>query len=322
MKSHVILCCHNGEKFIREQISSILIQQTKIDKIHVFDFMSSDRTVEIVNDLRAQAGDGVIQLCCYDDAPGASLSFFRAFGVILPLLAMDDYVYLCDQDDVWTPRKTSVITPLIEAAIAADADRPALLFHDVRVVDSELRTISPSFYTGNPFKIPRDLRPDRLLLSNPAIGHTMVVSRPLLALVDHWATKDRYLMHDWCLLLFTSRFGTIRFVSDVLSLYRQHDANILGAFRSRSIAGRVRRTRRFATRVIVQVDAFVADMGRLRGRGTSDAMPTRYQPGTDRWLAPHPLIRQLQLAALALTSGPTLLRRGLALFILTSRPPA
>lgn len=279
--------------------------------------MSTDRTVEIITDLQAKTEDGVMHLKCYNDAPGASLSFFRAFAAVLPLLASDDYVYLCDQDDVWYPQKTQTMAPLIEAMIVAKVDRPALLFHDVCLVDSKLCMTRPTFYTGNPFKIPRDLHPDRLLLSNPAIGHTMVVSRQLLALVDHWATKGSYLMHDWCLLLFASRFGTVRFVPDVLSLYRQHDANILGAFRSRSFLDRIRRTRRFATKVIEQAHAFATDMARLTS--VAGGAPIRHQLGVDRWLTTQPLIRCLQLAALALIRGPTLPRRGLALFILASR---
>lgn len=317
MKSHVILCAHNGERFIAEQIKSIVDQARSVNYIHVFDFGSRDGTVDLIKRLQVETGQDVIHLTCYNDAPGASLSFFRAFTAFLPLLAEDDYVYLCDQDDIWQPQKTSVIAPLIEARIASNHNQALLLFHDVIVVDAALRTIISTFYTGKPFRLPRDLYPDRLLLANPAIGHTMVMSRSLLALVSEWATKDSYLMHDWCLVLFASRCGTVQFVPEALSLYRQHDANVLGAHRSRTFADRVHRTRGFATRVTRQARMFALDLARLRAAGAASLEPRDLV--ADRWLATRPLVNRLQLAAMALTRGPTMPRRALALFILAGR---
>lgn len=304
---HVLMCCHDGERFLREQLQSIVAQERPVDRIHVHDFASRDGTVQVIEAF-ARASAVPVTLIRHADAPGASLSFFRALADLAASLGHDDAVLLADQDDVWLPHKTRTLL----AAFEAIPEQERAVFHDVKVVDSELTELRPTYYTGNPFALPRDLHPDRLLLSSPVIGHTLVVSAPLVRRVVRLARPRHYLMHDWSLVLFASRFGEIRFVPEALSLYRQHTANVLGAYGRRRLRDVLRRVGGFSDAVVQQALAFAQDI-------EPAAAACRHRGRVDRWLLAlsrrAPAAAYAVLAASALMRGPTVQRKGLSIFI-------
>lgn len=304
---HVLMCCHNGERFVREQLASIAAQERPVQMIHVHDFASRDGTVQVVEAF-AHGSAAPVALTCHADAPGASLSFFRALASLAASLANDDVVLLADQDDVWLPHKTRKLL----AAFETIPEPERAVFHDVIVVDSELAELRPTYYTGNPFALPRDLHHDRLLLASPVIGHTLVVSAPLVQRVVRMARPQRYLMHDWSLVLFASRFGRIGFVPEALSLYRQHSANVLGAYGRRRLRDVLRRVGGFSDAVVQQALAFTHDIEPAAGE-------CRQRGRVDRWLQAlsrrAPSAAYGVLAASAFVLGPTLQRKGLAIFI-------
>jgi glycosyltransferase involved in cell wall biosynthesis len=260
----VVLCTHNGARFVEAQIRSILDQDEPIGSIHIHDFGSTDDTCAIVERM-ASADKDRMSLTRHHDAPGPAASFIAGLRLALAQLPADAWILFVDQDDIWLPHKLSVLRrEIVERALRAD--RPALVFHDVRVVDNVLNTLRPTYYSGNPFSVPRDLTPIRLMMSNPAIGHTMALSKALAERVADWPDPDSYLMHDWLAILIASRIGQVHFIPDALSLYRQHDSNVLGAYRSNRRMLRVKRLMRFIDRQVRQAVCFsraVADEDRL-----------------------------------------------------------
>ncbi len=304
------MCCHNGESFVAEQLRSILAQRRAVDVVHVHDFASTDATLACV-DQEARASTVEVRVTCHPDAPGASLSFFRALALLSPLIRDEDIVFLADQDDVWMPHKTeAVLYELARQAQLQTGDHA--IFHDVQVVGRELEVLRPTYYTGDPFAVPRDLDPRLLLLANPIIGHTLAVTGSLIRRVLRMARPERYLMHDWSLVLFASRFGRISFIPETLSLYRQHEANVLGAYGRRSRRKTVGRITRFSEEVVQQALAFINDTA-------GEAGPAAYASSGERRL--FRLVRRIPwtsypiLALQALLLGPTGKRKGLSVFI-------
>jgi glycosyltransferase involved in cell wall biosynthesis len=256
----VVLCTHNGAKFIKEQLASIFTQHVPVDVVHVYDFASTDETSDIVASLARKWSQ--ISLKLVDHAPGPSLSFFYALADIAPQCGSDDQIFLCDQDDIWLPEKTVVMLEAMAAAASRGEER-LLLFHDVTICNEQLRPIRSSHYIGRPFRIPRDLAPERLYLANPIIGHTMLLSWPLVRLALNTLSPRQYLMHDWAFALLAAQLGQIVPVSAQLSLYRQHTNNVLGAGRSRSLLAYMRKALALARGVPVQALAFHKDISAL-----------------------------------------------------------
>ncbi len=305
---HVLLCSHNGARFIEAQIASILDQGPAIAAVHVHDFASSDGTRAVLERLETAAG-GRLELTFHPEAPGALASFLTAMRQTAPTLPAGALVFFSDQDDIWLPEKLATI----EAEIAGrglSTDEPFLLFHDVRVVDEALQLLRPTYYTGNPFRLPRDLTPSRVLMANPAIGHTMLMSLPLLRLVAEWPDGRRYLMHDWLALLIASRLARVEHIATPLSLYRQHGGNVLGAYKARRRLVSVARLLRFMDGMIIQAVSFSRAIERVPGRrpGTRSAL--------ERWCRRGYRSAALGLAAGAVTHGPTWQRKAIGALLL------
>jgi glycosyltransferase involved in cell wall biosynthesis len=304
------MCCHNGEAYVLDQLRSILEQVPPVTRVVVHDYASTDNTVAYI-DAAAQQSPIPIEVNRHSHAPGASLSFFRALDLLSPELGDNDLVMLCDQDDVWLPGKTAAMF----GAFGSSDDGPMsvrVAFHDVQVVDQSLEALRATYYGGNPWALPRDLDAERLLLGSPVIGHTMTVSAPLVKLVLRSARAERYLMHDWALVLFASRFGDIRFVPKVLSLYRQHASNVLGAYGRRSVWKTFSRVIRFSDAVVQQALSFSADAALAQSMGHRAVQMDRRlaeSTGHNDWRV------YARLALSALLRGPTPQRKGLGLFI-------
>lgn len=257
MDSHLLLCSHNGEKFIKEQLTSIITQQEKIKFLHIFDFASTDQTINIIEEFKNQHTSYQWHVTKVAHAPGAAASFLYAIRNLAPLVQASDCIFFADQDDVWLHNKTTVIKDFFLKEIKNSKNNRLLIFHDVAIVNEKLQIIQPSFYTGNPYSVPRDLACDRLLLCNPVIGHTMAISGALLQLTAQTLDSPNYLMHDWAIALLASRTGRFFYIdTPVLSLYRQHDANILGAPKKTNLFKKFNRTLHFAKQIILQAEEF------------------------------------------------------------------
>lgn len=308
---HVVLCSHNGEKYIQDQIRSILRQSETIDAIHVHDFASTDGTLAVLDNLRSESG-GKLAITRHSDAPGTSASFIRALQLTEHLLGEQSYVFLTDQDDVWLPEKLATIRrELAHRQLAPN--EPFVLFHDVQVVDEELRLMWSTYYTGNPFRLPRDLDGVRLMMANPAIGHTMLLSPPLVHKIVAWPETEHYMMHDWLAMLIASRIGRIEHVPLALSLYRQHNNNVLGAFRTRPGVPSVTRLLNFVDRMVIQATSFSHAIRLLPARGGVRSIEQRCL---------ETLCRQgyrasaVALSIAALVRGPTWQRKAIGLLLL------
>lgn len=92
MNISVCMATYNGEKYIIEQITSILEQLSSDDEVIVVDDSSNDNTVKILQDLN----DSRIQIYLNDRNRGHVFSFSRAIS-----LANNDIVFMSDQDDIW-----------------------------------------------------------------------------------------------------------------------------------------------------------------------------------------------------------------------------
>jgi GT2 family glycosyltransferase len=125
--------------------------------------------------------------------------------------AQGEYVFLCDQDDVWLPNKRTVF---IEALTNAD-----LVVSDCRLTDADLNELAPSFFLF------RNSRPGLLrnLLRNSFLGCCMAFRRSLLAQALPFPVKLP--MHDTWLGLVANATGNVRFIPEVTLLYRRHSSN-------------------------------------------------------------------------------------------------
>ncbi len=157
-------------------------------------------------------------------AGGAARNFARLLELAFEEGA--DYVFCCDQDDVWQPDKLSRVLERLRGCERAHAG-PCLVHHDLRVVDENLQVIEDSYWAMMKLQ-PADARdPQRLLSRNEVTGCALACNRELLEIA--LPIPPEAIMHDWWLALCAGWFGAIAPIPETLVEYRQHGANAIGA---------------------------------------------------------------------------------------------
>jgi len=133
-------------------------------------------------------------------------------------------LYLVDQDDFWLRSKNDFVLNEF------DKTKFGFAFHDVEIVNESLETIRSNYYGGY-WKVQRDFTYPSQLFSNCVIGHTCVLHSDFVKVLSI-PYDSRIPMHDWHIANQALLRDDYIFVEEVLSKYRQHDGNILGASKS------------------------------------------------------------------------------------------
>lgn len=195
----ICLATYNGSAYIEAQLRSVLEQLSQKDEIVVADDGSADDTIAIVDAI----GDPRIRWVAQGGRLGVVKNFERSVSA-----AGGEYIFLCDQDDVWLPGK-------IELCIAA-LQTHLLVVTDCKIVDSELNEIAPSF-----FRL-RNSGSGLLhnLWKNGYLGCCMAFRRELLNYALPF--PQGIPMHDMWLGMIAETQGSVSFLPKPLSLYRRH----------------------------------------------------------------------------------------------------
>ena len=213
MKLLVLLSCYNGERYLREQLDSLLSQTLSGVEIFVRDDGSSDGTVRI---LEEYAGKGLLRW-----TTGENIGASRSFWQLLQNCGRADYYAFCDQDDIWDPDKLITAVQTLEGK---NKTGPAMYCSDVRVTDKEGRVLSKQMARPCPANY------EHALFRNLAPGCTYVFNRAAKELLcEYDADVLGIEFHDWTAYQIISCFGSVVFDSTPHMSYRQHGGNAVGA---------------------------------------------------------------------------------------------
>jgi glycosyltransferase involved in cell wall biosynthesis len=202
--NHVSVCMavYNGEKYIRQQIESVLNELNHDDELLIYDDLSTDATFKIVTEF---AADKRIKF----RKNATKLGVVKNFEHVLKD-AQGEYIFLCDQDDVWIPGK-------VESCIDA-LKKHLLVVTDCVVVNQDLDILYPSFF---------ELRHSgagilKNIWKNTYLGCCMAFRRELLYM--SLPIPKNMPMHDMWLGLVAEANGSVLFIDEKLSLYRRHQS--------------------------------------------------------------------------------------------------
>ncbi len=221
-----MLAVFDGEKYLKEQLESILNQTVKNIKIIIRDDGSRDSSTQIIDDYCNKYPQIISKL---DGVPTGSAK--QNFAELLKSCD-SDYIMFCDQDDVWLPEKIEKTLAAMKAA-ECGGETPVLVHTDLKVVDQSLNVISPSFFTFQKL-IQDDITLSKLLVQNYVTGCTVMINRALREKCG--LIPNECIMHDWWLALVAVLFGKLICINEPTMLYRQHADNQVGAKASYGIA--------------------------------------------------------------------------------------
>ena len=215
-KIDILLATYNGEKYIKEQLDSLLNQTYRNIRIVISDDASSDKTVSIINEY--QQVDDRIELYINSKNMGFEKNFER-----LCSLAKSDICVLCDQDDVWKKEKIEKLYMFMKEKKAV------LVYCDMIVADETLKTIYPSFhkYIKREKQCLKYHDFNLLKVENAVSGCSMMVKTEVLK--SSIPFPSGVIVYDWWIALVSSQFGKIYYYNEPLQFYRQHSNNSIGA---------------------------------------------------------------------------------------------
>lgn len=218
----VVLASFNGEKYIKNQIDSVLNQSYGGLTLVISDDGSTDNTPAIIRDYEKRYPGRVKSLNHKEHSGSAQNNFFRLLREV-----SDDYIMLCDQDDIWLPDKVeSTLREMKAMEKAYGRDIPLLVHSDLSVTDKEGRICHKSMARHQKIKV-SDNRLSHYLVENNITGNTVMINKGFHRFLK--STPKECVMHDWWLGLLASCFGKIRYIDRPLILYRQHGGNQLGS---------------------------------------------------------------------------------------------
>ena len=195
----VVMATYNGEKFLSEQIDSILAQSYPIHELIVQDDCSVDGTTDIVR--RYMAKHSFIKLFVNERNVGYNENFRRA-----AMHATGDFVALSDQDDIWFPQK-------LERQVAA-IGHSAICFSNT--LDGKTpESIAPS--PDRPYTL------ETIVWRNQVPGHTMLCRRDFVQNPHHWLG---YILYDWSLLLHALISDSVVKIAEPLNFHRRLENSV------------------------------------------------------------------------------------------------
>lgn len=219
----ILLATFHGERFLREQIDSILSQSYRPLRILARDDGSSDGTAAILEEYAKQHPDR-FRLLAAGVPTGSAKSNFAA----LLEASQAEYIAFADQDDVWLPGKIELQMQAMGALERKhDATTPLMVFTDLQVVDENLRLINASFWKHQEIRAEDIHHFPRVLVQNPVTGCACLLNRAMAEVA--LPIPEAASMHDWWIALLASACGTAGIVQQTTVLYRQHGGNVIGA---------------------------------------------------------------------------------------------
>lgn len=199
----VCIATFNGEKFIKEQIKSILEQTEQVDEIIISDDNSTDRTLEIIKEFN----DKRIKIL-KNKTKGIISNFETALENV-----KGEYIFIADQDDIWIENKVELTLKILK-----EYD---LVIHDAELIDSDKNKIGNKTY----FQI---INSKKGILRNiykcRYLGCCMAFNRKVLNKALGFSRKN--IMHDIWIGLVAEKYGKVYFYDKCLIKYRRHGNNL------------------------------------------------------------------------------------------------
>lgn len=205
---------YNGEKYLREQVDSIL-GEDKIDvTLLVRDDGSKDNTVSILKEYVKEHDNIVLR-------NESNVGFIKSFGKLIDYAATEFIDYDCyafaDQDDVWLPEKLALGADCLSKL---DNNEPNLFCCNSKIIDGEGKYTGKLFVENNVI-----FTKGNILTSNMLQGCSMIFN---YAAVLRYHSHKQYGLHDRWMFFICKFFGTVIYDHNPHFLYRIHGDNAIG----------------------------------------------------------------------------------------------
>lgn len=210
----VCIATYNGDKYLKKQIESILMQLSPNDEVIVSDDCSTDGTLQILEDFK----DCRLKIYRHKYT-GKPKKYSRNHYIVTSNFenalrqAKGDIIFLSDQDDIWLDNRVDIMTAALKNA--------TLVYAPFKVIDENDRVVSTE--SQNKPLVTKKFFKD--LFHQPFYGCCMAFHRSLLNIALPF--PNNLIMHDnWIGLLAEISSSNIEIIREPLLYYRHHYNNV------------------------------------------------------------------------------------------------
>lgn len=205
MKISICMATYNGEKYIKEQLDSILHQLNENDELIISDDSSTDKTLEIIKSYN----DKKIKLFEKQNFKSPIFNFENAIKN-----ASGDIIILADQDDIWHENKLQIIKKSF-----TNINKPSLKLFNGDCIDAQKNIVNEDLF----IYLNAKQGFIRNIIKNSFIGCNIAFTKHLLNYALPFPKNIP--MHDSWLGLCAYMFGDVEFVDEKIFSYRLHENN-------------------------------------------------------------------------------------------------
>lgn len=213
----VAMTTYNGEKYIEDQLRSILNQTLQVNEIIICDDGSTDQTANIILNFN----DSRIVFIRNQENLGYIENFYKAIS-----LTTGDYIFLADQDDIWKPDKAAkILGHMKKTGACAVCTSFELIDGDgKRIEDCDCFSMDPFIkrFKGNV----ATLSTIRLSFGNVAQGCTYCFTKSVRE--AYLRIHNQEVIHDLQIMIIASCMGEVHLLNQKLIEYRIHGNNSIG----------------------------------------------------------------------------------------------
>ncbi len=208
----VALAVYNGEKYLKELLSSLEKQTNKPTELVVLDDCSSDNSLKII---RTFPFSFEVRIFSNERNRGPVYTFKKLLD-----LCKGNYIAFCDQDDIWLPEKLEVS---ISSLKKINSSKSAVVFTDLSVIDENGKILQNSFWKQMAIK-PEKFSLTDILFGNIITGCTAIINRSMASQFQKMPLD--IMMHDHWIALIAYSFGKFAFIDQPTVMYRSHLNNV------------------------------------------------------------------------------------------------
>ncbi|MCB1385605.1 MAG: glycosyltransferase [Nitratireductor sp.] len=232
-RTAILLATYNGAAHLDEQLESLACQDHPVIDVYASDDRSSDGTLDILRRhadrwrkgrfeiIRREAGNaGSPHTGTSKFSHGLSGSNANFMSLVRNTQIDAAWYAFCDQDDIWRPSKLSKAIAWLEHQPAAV---PAMHCSRTLIIEEGGKPLRPSLRFARPPSF------QNAIIQNIAAGNTIVMNHAAIEALRQHTRDGAFVSHDWwAYQLVTALGGKVHYDATPLTLYRQHQRNLIG----------------------------------------------------------------------------------------------
>ena len=223
----IAMATYNGERYIKEQLDSLIRQTYPHWHLYIHDDGSTDHTCEIIHSFALKYPH--VSILEYESQKGAKDNFLSLVKKVEA-----DYYLFADQDDVWHEDKLQLSLNEMQRLESQYPTKPLIVYTDLYVADSSLHIVEDSFWKMSNIHPTLLTRFQDLAATTPITGSTMLFNQKAKDAIVYPAIHAT--MHDaWITACVLRQGGLIHAIPQPLVFYRQHESNVVGATEIKNI---------------------------------------------------------------------------------------